>query len=512
METTKRFGAPRVIEMEGRMVETIFVGKGESEQVLVLKRANRHGLIAGATGTGKTVTLQVLAEHLSEAGVPVFAADVKGDLSGLAAPGSSAHKAHPKLQERAAGMGLADYPYKPAPVVFWDVFGENGHPIRVTIADMGPVLLARILDLSDAQEGALTVAFHYADEEGLLLLDLKDLKALLTHCANAREEISAKYGLVSPQSLAAIQRAVLQLEMEGADAFFGEPALDLEDFLRTTRDGRGLVNILAAEKLIGKPRLYATFLLWMMSELFEMLPEVGDPDKPVLVFFFDEAHLLFNDAPKPLLEKVEQVARLIRSKGVGIYFVTQQPQDVPETILAQLGNRVQHALRAYTPTEMKAVKIAAQSFRNNPAFDEVEALQQLGVGEALVSFLDGKGVPTIVERALIRPPQSRLGPLTAEERRQIRADSPIGTRYDRVKDRESAYEILEARAAKAAEAAEAAARDEAREKEARGRDAPARRPARRSTSAGVFDAFLKTATREVTRYVVRGVMGTRRRR
>ncbi|HRE59502.1 MAG TPA: DUF853 family protein, partial [Micropepsaceae bacterium] len=380
----------------------IFVGKGERPQHLLLRYANRHGLIAGATGTGKTVTLQILAEGFSAAGVPVFAADVKGDLSGIGAAGE------PKsfIAERAAKIGLAGLVHEPSPTTLWDVFGEKGHPIRATISEMGPVLLSRLLDLNDVQEGVLNIAFRIADEQGLLLLDLKDLRAILAHVADQADELTRTYGNVSKTSVGAIQRALLVLEQQGAEKFFGEPALDLNDFMRVNAQGRGQVNVLAADRLFENPRLYATFLLWLLSELFEALPEAGDLEKPKLVFFFDEAHLLFTDAPKALLEKVTQVVRLIRSKGVGVWFVTQNPQDVPDIVAAQLGNRIQHALRAYTPKEMKAVSVAAESFRPNPAFETKSAITELGVGEALTSLLEDKAVPGIVERTLVRPPAS----------------------------------------------------------------------------------------------------------
>ena len=422
---------------------TILVGKSVppsgtgKPEVLTLRLANRHGLVAGATGTGKTVTLQVLAEGFSNAGVPVFAADIKGDLSGLAAPG----EAKPAFVKRAEEIG-ATYEPDRFPTVFWDLFGEQGHPIRCTVTEMGPLLLARLLDLNDTQTGVLHIAFRVADENHWPVIDLKDLRALLTFCSENLKEISGTYGNVSAASVGAIQRQLLMLENQGADTFFGEPALDLNDFLRTDRDGRGYVNILAADKLMQRPKLYASYLLWMLSELFEQLPEVGDLDKPKLVFFFDEAHLLFNDAPKALLDAVEQVVRLIRSKGVGVYFVTQNPLDVPETVLGQLGNRVQHALRAFTPRDQRAVRAAAETFRQNPGFDVASAITELGVGEALVSFLEAKGTPSVVERALIAPPQGRVGPLTAQERAELIAGSPLRGKYDEAVDRESAFEML----------------------------------------------------------------------
>jgi DNA helicase HerA-like ATPase len=428
---------------EGRII----VGRSRKYELLDLHFGNRHGLITGATGTGKTVTLQVLSEGFSRAGVPVFAADVKGDLSGIAAPG----EAKEPLVKRAADMGLA-YQSDEFPVTFWDVFGEQGHPVRATVSEMGPLLLSRILQLNDTQEGVLNIAFRVADEQGLALLDLKDLRAILTLVADNAAELQKQYGNVSAATVGTIQRQLLVLENQGAAAFFGEPALDLADFMRTDRDGRGMINILAADKLIDNPRLYATFLLWLLSELFESLPEVGDPPKPRLVFFFDEAHLLFNDAPKPLLEKIEQVVRLIRSKGVGVYFVTQNPLDVPETVLGQLGNRVQHALRAFTPREQKAVKAAAETFRPNPKLNTAQVITELGKGEALVSFLEGNGVPSVVERAMIRPPAARIGPVTPAERSAVIARSPLKGKYDTAVDSESAYELLQQRMRAAVEA------------------------------------------------------------
>ncbi|VAW15805.1 Uncharacterized protein YjgR [hydrothermal vent metagenome] len=424
----------------------IYLGTSVKPEVLNLKLANRHGLIAGATGTGKTVTLQILAEGFSAAGVPVFAADVKGDLSGLAVAGT------PKdfLEKRAETIGFDDYSYEAMPVAFWDLFGEQGHPIRTTISEMGPLLLSRMLDLNDTQEGVLTIAFRIADDEGMALLDLKDLRAMLVFVAEQASEISSEYGNVSRASVGAIQRRLLTLEDQGGAHFFGEPALDIRDFMRTTRDGRGMVNILAADRLMSSPRLYATFLLWLLSELFEELPEVGNPDKPKLVFFFDEAHLLFDEAPRALIKKVEQVVRLIRSKGVGVYFVTQNPLDVPDTVLSQLGNRVQHALRAFTPRDQKAVRAAATTFRQNPELDVTQVISELGVGEALVSTLEKKGVPSVVQRTLIRPPSSRLGPIEPGERRKILADSPLSGLYDEEIDRVSAYEKLKKRAERAA--------------------------------------------------------------
>jgi DNA helicase HerA-like ATPase len=419
---------------------SIIVGKSTKYEVLDLHFANRHGLVAGATGTGKTVTLQVLAEGLSEAGVSVFAADIKGDLSGIAAVGEMKDP----LVARAKGMGL-EYQPDQFPVVFWDVFGEQGHPIRATISEMGPLLLSRLLQLNDTQEGVLNIAFRVADEQGLALLDLKDLRAILGFVADHASELQKEYGNVSSATVGTVQRQLLVLEIQGAKSFFGEPALDLGDFLRTDRDGRGNVNVLAADKLIENPRLYATFLLWLLSELFEKLPEVGDPEKPKLVFFFDEAHLLFNDTPKPLMEKIEQVVRLVRSKGVGVFLVTQNPLDVPETVLAQLSNRVQHALRAFTPRDQKSVKAAADTFRPNKDLDTAKVITELGKGEALVSFLEGNGVPSIVERTMIRPPSARIGPVTPAERKAVIDKSPIKGKYDTPVDSESAYEILQKR-------------------------------------------------------------------
>ncbi|TCD14072.1 helicase HerA-like domain-containing protein [Oricola cellulosilytica] len=430
----------------------------QRQEFMALRYANRHGLVTGATGTGKTVTLQILAESFSNAGVPVFCADVKGDLSGIATKG----EAKDFLLKRADKIGLDPYEFQEFPVIFWDLFGEKGHPIRTTISEMGPLLLSRLMNLTEAQEGVLNIAFEIADEDGLLLLDLKDLRSLLTHIGDNAKEVSARYGNVATASLGAIQRSLLVLEREGAEFFFGEPALRIADLMRTTRDGMGAINVLAADKLMMNPRLYATFLLWLLSELFEELPEVGDPDKPKLVFFFDEAHLLFDEAPKILIERVEQVVRLIRSKGVGVFFVTQNPLDVPESVLSQLGNRIQHALRAYTPREQKAVKVAAETFRPNPDFDAYETITQLGVGEALVSTLEDKGVPGVVQRTLIRPPSSRLGPLEDGERREFIKLSPVAGQYDETVDRESAFEMLAKRAEEATAAEE---REQQREEE-----------------------------------------------
>jgi DNA helicase HerA-like ATPase len=412
-------------------------GSSASPQGINLRYANRHGLIAGATGTGKTVTLQAMAEGFSRAGVPVFMADVKGDLTGI----SQAGGANARIEERLKILSISDFEFAACPAIVWDVFGTQGHPLRTTISEMGPLLLSRLLNLSGAQEGVLQIAFAVADDEGMLLLDLKDLRAMLNHISEHTEEYK-EYGLISKASVGAVLRNLLELEQQGAEKFFGEPALDISDLMRTNAKGQGMVNILAADVLINSPKLYATFLLWMLSELFENLPEAGDLDKPKLVFFFDEAHLLFNDAPKALVDKVEQVVRLIRSKGVGIYFVTQNPMDIPQDILGQLGNRVQHALRAFTPQDQKAVKVAAETFRPNPALDTAQVITELAVGEALVSTLEQGGAPSIVQRTLICPPSSRLGPVTQQERKSIRENSPC-TSYERAEDRESAYEKLQ---------------------------------------------------------------------
>ncbi|GAA5010001.1 DUF853 family protein [Pseudoluteimonas lycopersici] len=427
-------------------MDPILVGKAvttpDSGQVFLLpKYGNRHGLVAGATGTGKTVTLMTLAEGFSRLGVPVFMADVKGDVAGLAVAGTSSDK----LQQRVAEIGVKDYRNEENPVIFWDLYGKLGHPVRGTVSEIGPTLLGRILELNDTQEGVLEIVFKLADDNGWLLLDLEDLRALLNYVSENRKDISGKYGLVSTQSIGAIQRALLQIEQQGGDAFFAEPALELSDIMRTTQDGRGVISILAADQLILKPRLYSSFLLWLLSELFETLPEVGDLDKPKLVFVFDEAHLLFDDAPPALQQRIEQVVRLIRSKGVGVYFCSQFPDDVPDNVLGQLGNRVQHALRAFTPRDQKAVKTAAETFVANPSLDVAKAIGQLGVGEALVSMLLDKGVPMPVEKTLVAPPRCRMGAITEAERAQVRAGSPVGAKYDKTIDRESAAEKLSAR-------------------------------------------------------------------
>jgi len=484
----------------------LFLGASGEPQYLELRYANRHGLVTGATGTGKTVTLQILAEGFSRAGVPVFCADAKGDLSGIATAG----EAKDFLLKRAETIGLKDYGFEATPTVFWDLFAEQGHAVRTTVSEMGPLLLSRLLELTEAQEGALNIAFRIADEKGLLLLDMKDLRALLSNLAEHAGEITTTYGNVTKATVGAIQRRLLVLENQGGEHFFGEPALDIRDLMRIDRDGRGFVNVLMAERLMSAPRLYATFLLWLMSELFEELPEVGDPDRPKLVFFFDEAHLLFSDGSPALIEKVERVVRLIRSKGVGIYFVTQSPLDIPDTVLAQLGNRVQHALRAYTSREQKAVKTAADTFRRNPEIDTAEAITQLGVGEALVSTLEDKGIPAMVQRTLIRPPASRMGPLRPDERMSIMAESPVRGLYDRTVDRESAYEMLAAIAKKAAAGRDA----EGSAAEADGDGRSAKGSGRRSDTPmeaaikSVVRSVASSVGRQIANRVMRGILGS----
>ena len=432
------------------MTEPLLIAKGTADLFLLPSMANRHGLIAGATGTGKTVTLQVLAEHFSAIGVPLFMADVKGDLTGISQAGGN----NPKVAERVKLLGLTDHKFSAYPVTLWDVFGEQGHPIRATVSEMGPLLLARVLSLNETQEGVLAMVFKIADDNGMLLLDLKDLRAMLQFVGDNASQFTTEYGNVSGASVGAIQRGLLTLEQQGADKFFGEPALNLDDLMQTADGGRGVVNILAADKLLQSPRVYSTFLLWMLSELYERLPEVGDTDKPKIVFFFDEAHLLFNDAPKHMLERIELVVRLSRSKGVGVYFITQNPLDVPETVLGQLGNRVQHALRAFTPKDQKNVKAAAETFRANPKVDVEKAITELAVGEALVSFLDEKGRPTVVERAFVLPPTSQIGPITAAQRSALLQSSIVAGQYEKTVDRESAYEKLKAKAERGAAAVE----------------------------------------------------------
>ena len=428
------------------MADPLFIAQSHEPQYLLPTMANRHGLVAGATGTGKTVTLQVLAESFSRIGVPVFAADIKGDLSGISQPGVD----NPKIAARVKKMKLTDFSFSGCPVTFWDVFGEQGHPVRATVSEMGPVLFSRLLNLNDTQAGVLTLVFKIADDNGLLLLDFKDLQAMLQHVGDKAKDFQSQYGNISAASIGAIQRGLVTLQQEGGEKFFGEPALNLDDLMQTDTNGHGVVNILAADKLIRSPKLYATFLLWLLTELFERLPEVGDPDKPKLVFFFDEAHLLFTDLPPIVADKVKQIVRLIRSKGVGVYFVTQNPVDVPEDILGQLGNRVQHALRAFTPKDQKAIRAAAQTFRTNPKLDVEKTITELEVGEALVSFLDEKGTPGMVERSLVCPPRSQIGPVTAEQRQQLMKTSIVAGVYENAVDRESAYERLKGRADQAA--------------------------------------------------------------
>jgi uncharacterized protein len=472
------------------MAERLRIAKGSVEHSMLPQMANRHGLIAGATGTGKTVTLRVIAESFSRIGVPVFMADVKGDLSGIAKAGQG----DPKINERLEKLELKDIEFDAYPTVFWDLYGEQGHPVRTTISDMGPLLLARLLNLNETQSGVLNLVFKIADDNGMLLLDLKDLRSMLQYVGDNAAKFKTQYGNVSAASIGAIQRGLLALEGQGGDHFFGEPAVELDDIIQTDSSGRGVINILTAEKLINSPKLYATFLLWLLAELFEQLPELGDPDKPKLAFFFDEAHLLFNDAPAVLLEKIEQVIRLIRSKGVGVYFVTQNPLDVPDVVLGQLGHRVQHALRAFTPRDQKAVKAAAQTFRQNPAIDVERVITELGVGEALVSFLDEKGRPNIVDRALIYPPQSQLPPLPAAERDSIVKQSTIFGHYEKLVDRESAHEMLKARAQAEQPAAKTGGSSWSTE------------------AGGLLDAMGKSAARaigsQVGREIIRGVLGS----
>jgi hypothetical protein len=500
------------------MPDPLLVAKAGTKDLCLLPGlANRHGLITGATGTGKTVTMQVLAESFARIGVPTFMADVKGDFSGISQPGA----ASPKMKERLAVLKLAEPKWEGCPVTFWDLYGEQGHPIRATVSDMGPLLLARLLGLNDTQAGVLTAVFKIADDNGLLLLDLKDLRAMLQHAGDNAAAFKTEYGNISTASVGAIQRGLLELEHQGAEQFFGEPMLDIDDLLQADSKGRGMVNLLAADKLMGSPKLYSTFLLWLLAELFERLPEVGDPEKPKIVFFFDEAHLLFSDAPKALLEKIEQVVRLIRSKGVGVYFVTQNPLDVPESVLGQLGNRVQHALRAFTPKDQRAVKSAAETLRPNPKLKAEKVITELGVGEALVSFLDEKGRPNVVERAYVMPPASKIGPIGADERKQIIAASALAGHYEKTVDRESAYEKLKGRT-------------EARHAEApatvpgRGKAAPAGAPPsaggglgdilfgstgpRGGRREGMLESAAKSAARsigsQVGREIIRGVLGS----
>ena len=490
------------------MPEPILMAKSEQPLYLLPALANRHGLIAGATGTGKTVTLQRMAEGFSAIGVPVFMADVKGDLAGMSQPG----KPTPKIAERIAQLGLDDFAYRACPVVFWDVFGEQGLPVRATVSEMGPLLLARMLGLNATQQGVLTAVFKIADDAGLLLLDLKDLRAMLRYVGDNAQQFTTRYGNISAASIGAIQRGLLELEHQGGEQFFGEPALNIADLMQTAPDGRGVVNILAADKLINAPKVYSVFLLWLLSELFENLPEVGDPEKPELVFFFDEAHLLFDDAPAALKDKIEQLVRLIRSKGVGVYFVTQNPLDIPETVLGQLGNRVQHALRAFTPRDEKAVKTAASTLRRNPQLDVERAITELAVGEALVSFLDEKGRPNVVERALIAPPGSRIGPVTAEERAALVNASELGAHYRQTLDRESAYELLNARQPATAPKSEAQSEGGSLLEQLGGLLGGGSTRSGGRSRESVLEAAAKSAARaigsEMGRRILRGVLGS----
>ncbi len=488
------------------MTNPILVARAKSDLFLLPAMANRHGLIAGATGTGKTVTLQVMAEGFSRIGVPVFVADVKGDLAGVSQPGGQ----NPKVAERVKMLKLSDFPFTGSPVTFWDVYGAQGHPVRSTVSEMGPLLFSRLLNLNETQESVLALVFKVADDQGLLLLDTKDLRAMLQYAGENAAQIKTSYGNVSAASIGAIQRGLLALEEQGGDKYFGEPALDLEDLMQTAADGRGMINILAADRLLQSPKVYTTFLLWLLSELFEQLPEVGDPEKPKLVFFFDEAHLLFDEAAKPLLEKIEQLVRLIRSKGVGVYFVTQNPPDIPETVLGQLGNRVQHALRAFTPADQKAVRAAAQTFRSNPALDVEEAITQLAVGEALVSFLDAKGTPGVVQRAWVLPPHGQIGSIRPEQRQQIIQSSVVFGHYEKVVDRESAYERLKERAEGRSEAAAAAATQGTRSTfpfPAAPSPAPHGRQ-RESTAEAMLKSVARAAGSQIGRQVIRGILGS----
>ncbi len=481
--------------------DKLLIAKGENDLYLLPKMANRHGLITGATGTGKTVTLQGMAESFSLIGTPVFLSDIKGDLSGLCEPGGG----NVKIEERVKQLDIKDFSYRPFSIQFWDVFGEQGCPVRTTVSEMGPLLLSRLLNLNEIQSGVLNLVFRIADDQGLLLLDLKDLKSLLVYAAENAAKYTVEYGTISKQSVGAIQRALLVIEEQGGDRFFGEPALDIKDYMKTDENGLGYINILACDKLFQSPALYSTFLLWLLSELFEELPEVGDLDKPKLVFFFDEAHLLFNDAPKVMLERVEQVVRLIRSKGVGVYFITQNPVDIPDSVLGQLGNRVQHALRAYTPKDQKAIKAAAETFRQNPKYTVEQVITELGVGEALVSFLDEKGRPSIVEKAFILPPRSKIGPVPPARRNEIISRSEMKGRYEATVDRESAYEHLQARALRDKEEAEARADREERDEQKRP-GKPGRRP------DTMIEKLSKTAAssagRQIARDLVRGILGS----
>jgi DNA helicase HerA-like ATPase len=484
------------------MGKGILIGGSDAGQVFLNPRyANRHGLVAGATGTGKTVTLQCLAEGFSDLGIPVFLADVKGDISGMSQPGMP----HPKVDERVQAIGIENYQQRGFPVAFWDLFGDKGTPVRSTVSEMGPQMLSRLLDLNETQESVMTLVFEFADNEGMLLLDLKDLRSTLEYLGNHSKELGTGFG-VAKASVNAILRRLLMLEREGGKKFFGEPALQLQDFMQRGRDGRGIINILAADKLIMSPRVYSTFLLWLLSELFENLPELGDPEQPVMVFFFDEAHLLFRDAPKALLEKIEQVVRLIRSKGVGVYFISQSPGDIPDSVLAQLGNRVQHALRAYTPKEQKVVKVAAQSFRANPGIDTVTAITELGVGEALVSTLQDKGIPSPVERVLVRPPQSRMGKATMAERQAVLDQDINQTRYKDPYDSRSAYEVLLERTAASLKKQEEAELEQRAAKES-GKSS-SRSRSRESAGEAFFKSMARAAGSSVGRKLFRGILGS----
>ncbi|MBX2991280.1 MAG: DUF853 family protein [Bacteroidetes bacterium] len=486
------------------MADPMLIAKSDSELFLLPKMANRHGLVAGATGTGKTVTLQVMAERFSRIGVPVFMADVKGDLSGISQKGGGNAKVDARIQQ----LGLGEFEFEGSPVTFWDVFGEQGHPVRATVSEMGPLLFSRLLNLNETQAGVLNMVFKIADDEGLLLLDLKDLRSMLQYVGDNASQFKTRYGNVSAASIGTIQRGLLQLEQQGGEKFFGEPALDLDDLMQTDSKGRGMVNILAADKLLQSPMIYATFLLWLLSELFERLPEVGDLEKPKLVFFFDEAHLLFADAQPTLLQKIEQVVRLVRSKGVGVYFISQNPLDVPDVVLGQLGNRVQHALRAFTPRDQKAVKSAAQTFRTNPDLEVEKAITELGVGEALVSFLDEKGTPGIVQRALVCPPYSRIGPIDAGQRQSIMAGSIVAGHYEKVVDRESAYELLTSRVEQ--EKVQAIAQRQAAAKEKpRGRQPDSMLE---SVAKSTLRAMGSSAGRQLMRGILGGLMGGSKRR
>jgi uncharacterized protein len=479
--------------------ESILVAKSSHDIFLDPVIGNRHGLIAGATGTGKTVSVQVLAERFSAIGVSVFMADVKGDLSGVSQPGT----AKPKILERIKQLRLGDYPFAGSPVTFWDLYGEQGHPVRATVSEMGPLLFSRLLNLNETQSGVLTIVFKVADDNGLLLLDLKDLRAMLDYVGTNASTFRTQYGNVSASSVGTIQRGLLTLEEQGAERFFGEPALDLDDLMQTDSKGRGMINVLAADRLMQSPKLYATFLLWFLAELFERLPEVGDPEKPKLVFFFDEAHLLFSDAPQALLDKIEQVVRLVRSKGVGVYFISQNPLDVPDIVLGQLGNRIQHALRAFTPRDQKAVRAAAETFRTNPKLNVEKAINELAVGEGLVSFLDKKGTPAVVERAFIVPPHSQIGPVTAEQRQQIIKSSVLFGHYEKQIDRESAYEKLQARATQTLDRTQAPTlpQEPTAPQQPRGRQ-------RETIAEAMAKSALRAASSQIGRQIVRGLLGS----